>query len=187
MGIYGLYSPRIPREHNFHTMGTLLGVHPSLSLELNGCLSTHWKQPIWITWVQKFPCQPTTGGRFGSRKICVRCYVRPLFKWPKINGISLLFGVVIAFITGFWAHLVGKTWVGLLLRVCVFSTKIPMNKPPNTERIHWNVRKSQGKWWYPLGMEGRGPLFKPPFWSPLRGDMGPNVIPIAPLDWKIYR
>ena len=55
------------------------------------------------------------GGRFGSR-----CYVRPLFKWPKINGISLLFGVVIPFITGFWAHLVGKTWVGLLLRVWVF-------------------------------------------------------------------
>ena len=28
MGIYGLQSPRIPREHQLNTMGTLLGVHP---------------------------------------------------------------------------------------------------------------------------------------------------------------
>ena len=34
VGIYGLQSPRIPREHQLNTMGTrTLRVHPSLSLE----------------------------------------------------------------------------------------------------------------------------------------------------------
>ena len=30
----GKLSPRIPREHNFHTMGTLLGVHPIVPWKL---------------------------------------------------------------------------------------------------------------------------------------------------------
>ena len=39
VGVYGLLSPRIPIFSPISTMGTLLGVHPSLSLEKPVCFT----------------------------------------------------------------------------------------------------------------------------------------------------